>query len=346
MMRPFSQKYFYFIVNSFLTGYILVISAPIFNPLLAALILALALKPFATFLEKFKVPRLLASLISVIAFVIVLAGLILFFQAQIRNIDFKLGHISQNMVSMPTYIQSSISNFFGINQEQQTSLLNEVFTIMIKNSTVLFNHTLSFTTALVASISIFIIALFFFLNYRKFFKKFLFKVVNEKYHPNLNRILTRILSVVSRYILGLLLIIFIVALLNTLGLWLLGVEHAILFGVLAAVLILIPYIGIFIGSLLPALFVLLTKGSFGYAIAVIFIFIIVQFLEGNFFTPNIVGSQVSVNPFAAILGLLIGGLLLGITGIMFALPVLAITKVICDEIKSLEPIGYLISNPK
>ncbi|OEH48849.1 AI-2 transport protein TqsA [Legionella parisiensis] len=171
-------------------------------------------------------------------------------------------------------------------------------------------------------------------------------MVKEKYHSNLNRILTRILSVVGRYIFGLLLIIFIVALLNTLGLWLLGVEHAILFGVLAAILILIPYIGIFIGSLLPALFVLLTKGSFGYAFAVIFIFIIVQFLEGNFLTPNIIGSQVSVNPFAVILGLLIGGLLLGITGIMFALPVLAITKVICDEIKSLEPIGYLISNPK
>ncbi|KTD69843.1 transporter, permease [Legionella santicrucis] len=346
MMTPFSKKYFYFIANILLTGYVLVISAPLFNPLLAALILALALKPFATFLEKFKVPRLLASLISVVTFVIVLAGLILFFQAQIRNIDFKLGHISQNMVSMPTYIQSSISNFFGISQEQQTSLLNELFTIIIKNSTVLFNHTLSFTTSLVASISIFIIALFFFLNYRKFFKNFLFKIVKEKYHSNLNQILTRILSVVSRYIFGLLLIIFIVALLNTLGLWFLGVEHAILFGVLAAVLILIPYVGIFIGSLLPALFVLLTKGSFGYAFAMIFIFIfiIVQFLEGNFLTPNIVGSQVSVNPFAVILG--IGGLLLGITGIMLALPVLAITKVICDEIQSLEPIGYLISNPK
>ncbi len=62
-------------------------------------------------------------------------------------------------------------------------------------------------------------------------------------------------------------------------------------------------------------------------------------------TPNIMGSQVSVNPFVVIVGLLIGGLLLGITDIMFALSVLAITKVICDEIKPLEPIGYLISNP-
>ncbi|KTD15534.1 hypothetical protein Lgra_0200 [Legionella gratiana] len=81
MMTPFSQKYFYFIANILLTGYILVISAPLFNPLLAALILALSLKPFATFLEKFKVPRLLASLISVVTFVIVLADLILFFSS-------------------------------------------------------------------------------------------------------------------------------------------------------------------------------------------------------------------------------------------------------------------------
>ena len=62
-------------------------------------------------------------------------------------------------------------------------------------------------------------------------------------------------------------------------------------------------------------------------------------------TPNIVGKQVSINPFAAILGLIIGGMLLGLTGIMFALPVLAILKVICDNIVVLKPIGYLIGNP-
>ncbi|OEH48850.1 hypothetical protein lpari_00097 [Legionella parisiensis] len=183
MMTPFSQKYFYFIANILLTGYILVISATLFNPLLAALILALALKPFGTFLEKFKIPRLLASLISVVTFVIFLGGLILFFQAQIRSIDFKLGHISQNMISIPSHIQSSVSNFLGISEEQQTSLLNEMFTIIIKNSTVLFNRTLSFTTALFASISIFIIALFFSLIIESFLKIFYSKWLRRNTIP-------------------------------------------------------------------------------------------------------------------------------------------------------------------
>jgi len=75
------------------------------------------------------------------------------------------------------------------------------------------------------------------------------------------------------------------------------------------------------------------------------IFASVQFLEGNFITPNIIGNQVSINPFAAILGLLLGGMILGLPGVIFAIPILAMIKVICDSNDHLSPIGYLIGNP-
>jgi len=145
--------------------------------------------------------------------------------------------------------------------------------------------------------------------------------------------------------LGLSLIILIVAVLNTIGLLILGIDNAVLFGVMAAVLTLIPYIGILLGALLPVLFALFTKDSLWYPFGVVLIFMLIQFLEGNFLTPNIVGRQVSINPFAAILALIIGAMLLGLIGVMFALPVLAILKVICDEIVTLKPMGYLIGKP-
>src|SRR3546814_5216445 len=104
----------------------------------------------------------------------------------------------------------------------------------------------------------------------------------------------------------------IVAVLNTGGLYLLGIQYAWFFGTLASLLLLIPYIGIAIGSLLPALFALATKDSAWYALGVIGWFQVVQFLEGNFITPNIVGGKVSINPLMAIISLLLGGLLFGL----------------------------------
>ncbi|STX28536.1 transporter, permease [Legionella beliardensis] len=340
----FLKKYFYFVASIVLTGYLLVVLATLFNPFLAAFILALALKPFASLLEKYKIPRLLSTIISVSLLIIILFALVLFFQAQVRSIDFELTNFSQNITGIPAKIQNWITTILGVNQEQQQSILMEAFTTAVKNSTVLINRTMSFTASVLTAFLIFTIVLFFLLYYRKNLVLFLFKVTDSKNHATLRRILKRVQSVVVNYIVGLFLVIVIVGVLNILGLWFLGIEHAVLFGVMAAVLTLIPYIGIFIGSLLPAIFALLSKGSIWYALGVILIFMFVQFLEGNFLTPNIVGNQVSVNPFAAVLGLTVGGLLLGITGIMLALPILAIIKVICDEIKTLKPIGYLIGN--
>lgn len=126
---------------------------------------------------------------------------------------------------------------------------------------------------------------------------------------------------------------------------LLDIQHAVFFGVLAAVLTIIPYIGIFIGSLLPILFALVTKDSLWYPLGVALVFWFVQFLEGNFITPNIIGGRVSINPFAAILALFFGGMIWGPLGMILSIPVLAIIKVIFDVVKPLQPYGFLLGNP-
>jgi len=109
---------------------------------------------------------------------------------------------------------------------------------------------------------------------------------------------------------------------------------------------LLPYIGIAIGSILPALFALATKDSALYAVGVIAWFQVVQFLEGNIITPNIVGSKVSINPLMAIIAILLGGMIFGLAGLILALPMFATLKVIFDAIPSMEPFGYLIGEPE
>ena len=127
-------------------------------------------------------------------------------------------------------------------------------------------------------------------------------------------ILTKIYEVVHSYLTGLVTVTLIVGTLNTIGLLVLGIDYAVFFGFLAAALLVIPFIGILIGSILPIIIALITKDSPMYAVGVAGVFVFVQFLEGNFITPQIVGSKVSINGLVAIIALLLGSALWGLAG--------------------------------
>ncbi|MEX2379925.1 MAG: AI-2E family transporter, partial [Vicingaceae bacterium] len=147
-----------------------------------------------------------------------------------------------------------------------------------------------------------------------------------------------------RYIIGLLIVISIIAVLNTVGLLALGIKYAVFMGILSAALTVIPYIGIFIGALLPVVVALITKDSLFYPLAVIAIFGFVQFLEGNFITPNIIGSKVNVNPMAAIVALIIGAKIWGIAGMILAIPICGILKIMFSHYPRLKPYAILLQS--
>lgn len=338
-------KYFYVLGGMVLTGYILILSESIFKPIMAALIFGLLLKPFSSILEKTKMPRALSSILSILTIFILLAGLSMFFSSQLQNIASDLDSIADKFNELIDQAYSWTEVQFGIKQQNQTAYLRDSLKEILQNSSAFFSSTISATAGFFSGFFLFLLALFFFLYYRSFLVSFLYKVFRPENHLRLKGTLLDVESVVRSYILGLFLVITIVAILNTVGLMILGIEHAIFFGVLAALLTVIPYVGILIGAILPAVFALVTHDSLWYPLGVMLIFWLVQFVEGNFITPNIIGNQVSINPFAAILGLFVSGMMFGALGMVFALPVLAIIKVICDNIPSTAPVGYLIGNP-
>ncbi len=133
--------------------------------------------------------------------------------------------------------------------------------------------------------------------------------------------------------------------LNTIGLLVLGIANPVFFGFFAAILLLIPYIGIIIGSLIPAIIALATKDSAWYALGVIATFGFIQFLEGNFITPKITGSKVSINAFITILSLIIFSMLWGIAGMIVALPIRATLKIIFDQFPEYQAYGFLMGEP-
>lgn len=132
-----------------------------------------------------------------------------------------------------------------------------------------------------------------------------------------------------------------VAVVNCIGFSWMGVEYPIFFGILTGLLLIIPYVGIWIATIFPILFSLISLSP-ANTFAVIAWVAVVQFIEGNFITPLVVGSKVSVNPMVAMFALLIGELIWGIPGLILALPLTAIMKVIFDHVPALEAYGYLL----
>ncbi|GAB3507454.1 hypothetical protein GCM10027442_12600 [Emticicia fontis] len=237
------------------------------------------------------------------------------------------------------------SEKFDLSIETQTNQLNTYANQLLARGGTVVGSALTTTSNMLGNLSIMPVYMFFLLLYRDFFREFFYKVFKSVDKEQVDLVLGKIYDVIHSYLSGVIIVTIIVGTLNTISLLLLGIDYAIFFGFLASVLLIIPYIGILIGSLLPIVIALVTKDSPMYAVGVAASFFAIQMLEGNFITPNIVGSKISINPLAAILGLLMGAILWGLAGMALCLPCIAIIKVIFDSVPTLQPYGFLMGEP-
>ena len=339
-------KYFFILASIVLTLYVLIITQSLVKPLLTAFIFALLLKPVSAYMEKIKIPRLFSALLTILLMLVALLLVAFFLAVQIKNITADVDIFINSFNATLNKIQQWAADRFGIAPSQQITYIKNSSTSLLKNSVSFFQNTLMFTADFFMGFFLFLISVFFFLYYRTFLVTFLMKCFSSSVHAEVRTTLRAIQVMVRKYIVGLFLVILTIAILNTLGLLALGIKHAVFFGAVGGILTIIPYIGITVGALLPFLFALATTNSIWYPLGVIMVFAMVQFLEGNFITPKIIGSQISLNPFASLLILFFGGMFFGLMGIVLSLPLLAMIKIIFDHIDSLKPLGYLLGNPE
>lgn len=314
-------------------------------PILFSIILSVLLLPLCERFEKWGMGRAGAALIALLLTILFVLGLGYLIVSQTINIGQDASDIVNKIKSLVINTLDWASDKFNMSQKE---LINRVESEMGKSTSDIGGYLTSALNSLGSSLSSGIlvpIMIFFFLYYREFFKEFFFRVFSSTPKKEIENVLAKIYDVLRNYLVGLITVMGIVAILNTIGLMILGIEYAWFFGILAAMLTIFPYIGIFIGSLIPALFALATKDSAWYAAGVVLWFQAVQTLEGNFITPKIVGGKASLNPLVSLLSFFLGGMLFGITGMILALPMLAMLKVIFDTIPETKAYGFLLSEP-
>jgi len=340
---PTYFKYTIILLGLILLVYVLQLFQSILVPICFSMLFALLLLPLSEKLER-HMPRTLATLLCLIFMVIFLAGLIWLLSAQLISFSEELKNISDKITVFVNNVQQFLFQKFAIQPTNPNELISKNLTMLRETGTRFLGSTISITTGALSVITLIPIYIFCMLYYRDHFRRFIFQCISRDTRDTFMTTMDNIQKVVASYISGLMIVIVIVAILNTIGLLIMGVPYAFFFGAFASVLTIIPYVGILIGALLPAMFILIQSGSLVNAVIVIGIFTFVQFLEGNFITPNITGSKVSINPFAAILALIIGGEIWGATGMILSIPIIAILKVIFDAYEPLKPLGYLLGD--
>jgi predicted PurR-regulated permease PerM len=315
-------------------------------PLMFSILIAIALYPVAVFLERLRLGSVVASLLSIILAIAIISGLFWFIVHQVIIIGKDAAVIQEKFLSIFDSTQLWLQDQFGIQPNELMAQLREQANQLLASAGSTLSKAAGSLGSMLAGAILVPLFAFFLLHYRVFFREFFFHAFKSSPKDVVNDTLNKIYDVVQSYLVGLVTVMGIVAILNTVGLWVLGVQYAWFFGTLASLLMLLPYIGIAIGSILPAIFALATKDSAWYALGVIGWFQVVQFLEGNIITPNIVGSKVSINPLMAIISILLGGMLFGLAGLILALPLTASLKVLFDAIPSMKAFGFLIGEPE
>lgn len=315
-------------------------------PVIFSILIAISLYPLARLFEKIRLGKALSAILAVIVSIALISGLSWFIVYESILIGKDASAITEKVISVLESGQKWLETTFGIERTEIMEKLREQTNKTMENAGSMLSSTFGSIGNILASAILVPLLTFFLLYYRDFFREFFFKAFRSSPQHKVNEVLNKIYNVVQSYLVGLITVMGIVAVLNTVGLMVLGIDYAWFFGSLASLLMLLPYIGIAIGSILPALFALAVKDSAWYAVGVVAWFQVVQFLEGNIITPNIVGSKVSINPLMAIIGILLSGMLFGLAGLIIALPLIATLKVIFDANPNMEAIGFLIGEPE
>jgi len=314
-------------------------------PLITALLFATLVSPFSSFLRnKLRFTSVLASIFTVTLFVVFILMVLMFISVQIGNFSQDWDIIEKNITIHVNNLQNFLKDSYGIDEIKQMEYISNATSKSQSSLTgMVTNFVLSFSDTMFSLVMI-PVYMFLFLLYQNHFITFLSKLIGEGDQQRLKKILNSIKNAVQGYLLGVSIQITIIATLTTIGLSIIGVQHALLLGVITGILALIPYLGSFIACFITIFASLTGSPDLSLILWILIVTIIVHLIDSNIIVPLIVSSKVKINAFASIIGIFIGGIIAGIAGMFLAIPIIAILKVIFDNVPSLEPWGYLIGD--
>jgi predicted PurR-regulated permease PerM len=335
--HPFYLKSTVILFGLVLFVYILFNLREFLVPVAFALMLSILLNPLTLLLEKWRLPHALAIAIAIVAGILFIAGVAYLLYMEIASFSDQLPVFKKKLAEIGANIQHYASRHLGLTYKKQDQYLDQAETGLKP----IVAATLGSVVGTLSMVILLPVYTFLFLFYKKLIINFLYELFAEENAQELSKVLTQTKGAIQSYMFGLLLEAIIVATLNSIALLILGVDYAILLGVLGAILNVLPFIGGLIAVLLPVLIATVTKNGFNTQIAVMIAYFIIQMIDNHFLVPYIVSSKVKINALISIIIVLLGGALWGIPGMFLSIPFIGVLKIIFDRIPDLKPWGKL-----
>jgi len=309
-------------------------------PFVFAVLFSILLNPLYNRLLRFRLPRPIAVLLTVlfgVAFT-TLVGYLL--SSQIAQFGQSFPVLKVRFGLMTDHLEHWISGQFGISiQKQILFIKNAINSSQAAIGSVI--GTLFGTLSLLLIIPIYVFML---LLYKNLIINFLYEVFSEEHSQRVGAILAQTKSAIQSYVVGLLIEMIIVSGLNSLALFIIGVKYAILLGVIGGIINILPYIGGFVAILLPVLIATVTKDGYSAQLEVIVSYLVIQFVDSNIIFPRFVSFKVQINALISLIAVFLGNAMWGISGMFLMLPMVAVLKIIFDRIDDLKPWGRLLGD--
>ncbi|SIN69190.1 AI-2E family transporter [Algoriphagus halophilus] len=322
--------------------FFLIVGKSLLVPLFMGGFFAVLFTPLSNWFEKKKIPRTVSSILSLLVNIAMVVGFLSFIITTVSNFTNDFDNVSEKLSNYAKEIDDWTYSNFGIDENLEEKASDDyIKTLLQQHGANITGFALRTVGSLSGAILI-PVFMFFFLLYRDHLTEVMIRIYRDKDPQLVKMRITSLRKLLQNYIIGVVKVMGILAILNVSAFSALGIKHAIFFGIIAAFLNIIPYVGPFIGALMPMIYSFLTKDSLFYPLAVLASYQIIQLIEGNFLTPKIVGGNVNLNPFITFLGLLIGGSIWGIAGMVLIIPTLAILREIFELSDQTSPFALLL----
>ncbi len=320
-------------------------ASPFLIPLALAAVLSMVFIRLCNFIESKGISRGYASLICIILFVVSMGLIILLLSLQLGSLAENLDGMEKRMVGMLESIKSWINETIGIKKAEQQKAIDQG--TKGKSGGMLLAFAAGLMGILVNTVLV-LVYMFLFLAMRGHIKKFILKLVPKKENADTSDVIHQTGKVSQKYLSGLAAMIGVLWIMYGIGFSIVGVKGALFFAVLCGLLEIVPFIGNLTGTSLTVLAVLAQGGNSKMVLGVLITYMLVQFIQTYILEPIIVGEQVNINPLFTIMAIVLGELVWGVAGMILAVPLLGMAKIICDSYPNLQPYGFLIGpeNPQ
>jgi predicted PurR-regulated permease PerM len=312
-------------------------------PIIYSVIIAIVLSPVVDIFTKKGMNRVLAIGLTIILVIFITFTVIAAISMQARMFGDSFPKLIDKFNAMLDTLVAWASARFNISVPDINSWITETRAELLSGSRSAIGQTLMNTGSVLVVLVLIPVYIFMILYYQPLLIEFIHKLFTADNQNQVADVLTATKRIIRSYLVGLLLEFVIVAALNSAALLILGIQYAILLGIIGAILNVIPLIGGFVAVALPVIIALATKSP-SSCIWVVVSYVIIQFIDNHYIIPKVVASKVKINALVSVIVVLSFGALWGIPGMFLSIPLTAIVKVIFDHIQPLKPWGFLLGD--